>query len=51
MIFKLTQSFQRFVSGAYSPDSKNLTVWYALSDTRMTAARQKVLLGVDMFGV
>jgi hypothetical protein len=32
IIFKLTQSFfQRFVGGANSPDSKSLTVWYALS--------------------
>ena len=48
IIFKLTQSFfQRFVGGANSPDSKSLTVWYALSHTRrMTAARQKVSIGV-----
>ena len=53
MIFKLTQSFfQRFVGGANSPDSKSLTVWYALSHMRrMTAARQKVLIGVGRFGV
>jgi hypothetical protein len=40
MIFKLTQSFfQRFVGGVNSPDSKSLTVWYALSHMRrMTAA-------------
>jgi hypothetical protein len=46
IIFKLTQSsFQRFVGGANSPDSKSLTVWYALSHMRrMTAARQKVLI-------
>ena len=35
MIFKLTQSFfQRFVGGGNSPDSKSLTVWYALSHMR-----------------
>ena len=52
MIFKLTQSFfQRFVGGANSPDSKSLTLWYALSHMRMTAATQKVLIGVGMFGV
>ena len=53
MISKLTQAFfQRFVGGANSPDSKSLTVWYALSHTRrMTAARQKVLIGVGRFGV
>jgi hypothetical protein len=53
MIFKLTQSFfQRFVGEAYSPDSKSLTVWYALSHTgRMSAARQKVLIGVGRFRV
>jgi hypothetical protein len=46
IIFKLTQSFfQRFVGGANSPDSKSLTVWYALSHMRrMTAAREKVLI-------
>jgi hypothetical protein len=37
---------------ANSPDSKSLTVWYALSHMRrMTAARQKVLIGVGRFGV
>ena len=53
MIFKLTQSFfQRFVGGTYSPDSKSLTLWYALSHTsRMTVARQKVLIGAGRFGV
>ena len=53
MIFKLTQSFfQRFVGGANSPDSKSLTVWYALSHIRMmTAAWQKVSIGVGRFGV
>jgi hypothetical protein len=53
IIFKLTQSFfQRFVGGANSPDSKSLTVWYALNHMRrMTAARQKVLIGVGRFGV
>jgi hypothetical protein len=53
IIFKLTQwFFQRFVGGANSPDSKSLTVWYALSHMRrMTAARQKVLIGVGRFGV
>jgi hypothetical protein len=53
IIFKLNQSlFQRFVGGANSPDSKSLTVWYALSHMRrMTAARQKVLIGVGRFGV
>jgi hypothetical protein len=53
MIFKLTQSFfQRFVGGVNSPDSKSLTVRYALSHMRrMTAARQKVLIGVGRFGV
>jgi hypothetical protein len=51
IIFKLTQSFfQRFVGGANSPDSKSLTVWYALSHMRrMTAARKKVLIGVGRF--
>jgi hypothetical protein len=43
---------QRFVGGANSPDSKSLTVWYALSHMRrMTAARKKVLIGVGRFGV
>jgi hypothetical protein len=53
MIFKLTQSFfQRFVGEANSPDSKSLTVWYALSHMKkITAARQKVLVGVGRFGV
>jgi hypothetical protein len=53
MIFKLTQSFfQKFVGGANSPDSKSLTLWYALSHMRrMTAGRQKVLIGVGRFGV
>ena len=53
MIFKLTQSFfQRFVGGANSPDSKSLTVWYALSYMRrMTADRPKVLIGIGRFGV
>jgi hypothetical protein len=53
LIFKLTQSFfQRFDGGANSPDSKSLTVWYALSQMRrMTAAKQKVLIGVGRFGV
>ena len=53
MIFKLTQSFfQRFVRGVNSSDSKNLTVWYARSHMRrITAARQKVLIGVGRFGV
>jgi hypothetical protein len=53
MICKLTQSFfQRFVGGANSPDSKSLTVWYALSHMRrMTAAWQNVLIGVGRFGV
>ena len=53
MIFKLIQSFfQRFVGGTNSLDSKSLTVWYALSHMRrMTAARQKVLIGVGRFGV
>jgi hypothetical protein len=53
MIVKLTQSFlQRFIGGANSPYSKRLTVWYALSHTRrMTAARQKVSIGVVIFGV
>jgi hypothetical protein len=53
MIFKWTQSFfQRFVGGANSPDSKSLTLWYALSHMRrMTAGRQKVLIGVGRFGV
>ena len=53
MIFKLTQSFfQRFVVGANSPESKSLTVWYALSHMRrMTPSRQKVLIGVGRFAV
>jgi hypothetical protein len=53
MICKLTQSFfQKIVAGANSPDSKSLTLWYALSHLRrMTAARQKVLIGVGRFGV
>ena len=50
MLFKLTQSFfLRFVGWANLPDSKSLTVWYALSHMRrMTAVRQKVLIGVGM---
>jgi hypothetical protein len=50
IIFKLIQScFQRFVGGENLPDSKSLTVWYALSHMRrMTAARQKVLIGDDV---
>ena len=53
MICKLTQSFfHKFVGGANSPDTKSLTVWYALSHmSRMTAARQKVLNSVGRFGV
>ena len=53
MIFKLTQSFfLRFVGGANLPDSKSLTIWYALSHMRrMTAVGQKLLIGVGRFGV
>jgi hypothetical protein len=52
------EELQNFLSrannlrGANSPDSKSLTVWYALSHMRkMTAARQQALIGVSRFGV